>query len=168
MTSVNQMNRAEFIETFGDIYEHSDWIAKQAWDRGLTRAEDTVSGLQAAMADVVETAGPEPQLALLRAHPDLAGKLAVRGELTEKSTAEQTSAGLDKCTNEEFDQLQALNARYKSAFGFPYILAVKGRNVPEILEDLRSRVDNDPDIEFQEALRQVHQIAKLRLEAIFG
>jgi len=166
MTPVSQMNRDEFVKTFGGIYEHSGWIAELAWDRGLSRTEDTAHGLHATLADVVDAAGYEPQLALLRAHPDLAGKLAVRGELTEESTSEQAGAGLDKCTNQEFDTLQTLNTRYKSTFGFPYILAVKGRNVTEILENFRIRVDNDAETEFQAALNQVHQIALLRLEAI--
>ena len=168
MTSISQMNRDNFVATFGGVYEHSGWIAELVWDGGLTKAEDSAVGLQAAMADVVSAAGYEPQLALLCAHPDLAGKLAVRGDLTDESTSEQASAGLDRCSTEEFDELQALNTRYRSTFNFPYILAVKGRNVPEILENFRSRVDNDIEIEFQEALRQVHQIAQLRLETLLA
>ena len=168
MTSVGQMNRDDFVATFGGIYEHSSWIAEQVWDRGLSKAEDAVTGLQAAMADVVSAAGYEPQLSLLCAHPDLAGKLAVRGDLTDESTSEQASAGLDRCSTEEFDELQALNTRYRSTFNFPYILAVKGRSVPEILENFYSRIDNDVEIEFQEALRQVHQIALLRLETLLA
>jgi len=168
MTPISQMNRDDFVATFGVVYEHSEWIAELVWDRGLTSAEDTPAGLQAAMADVVSAAGYEPQLSLLCAHPDLAGKLAIRGELTDESTSEQASAGLDRCSTEEFDELQALNTRYRSTFNFPYILAVKGRNVPEILENFRSRVDNDIEIEFQEALRQVHQIAQLRLETLLA
>jgi len=104
---------------------------------------------------------------LLRAHPDLAGKLAISGELTADSTSEQASAQLDKCTPEEFAEFQSLNDRYKEAFGFPYILAVRGRNRQEILENFRSRVDNTPDTEFAEALKQVHRIALLRIEALF-
>ena len=168
MTSISQMNRDDFVATFRGVYEHSDWIAELVWDGGLTKAEDTATGLQAAMADVVSAAGYEPQLSLLRAHPDLAGKLAVRGDLTDESTSEQKSAGLDRCSTEEFDELQALNTRYRSTFNFPYILAVKGRNVSEILENFRSRVNNDVEIEFQEALNQVHQIALLRLETLFA
>jgi len=162
------MNRDDFVATFRGVYEHSDWIAELVWDGGLTKAEDTATGLQAAMADVVSAAGYEPQFALLCAHPDLAGKLAVRGDLTDESTSEQKSAGLDRCSTEEFDELQALNTLYRSTFNFPYILAVKGRNVSEILENFRSRVNNDVEIEFQEALNQVHQIALLRLETLFA
>lgn len=163
MTDIHEMNREAFIETFGGVYEHSPWIAEHTWDKGLTVRENSANGLRAAMADVIDAAGREPQLSLLRAHPDLAGKLAVRGELTAESTSEQASAGLDKCTQAEFDELQDLNNRYKERFGFPYILAVKGRNVPEILENFRTRVENGEDQEFAEALRQVHRIALLRL-----
>ena len=166
MNSISQMDRADFIRMFADIYEHSPWIIEQVWDRGLTRTEDTARGLRAAMIDVVDVAGREPQLALLRAHPDLAGKLAISGELTADSSSEQASAGLDKCTEEEFDELHALNTHYRERFGFPYILAVRGRDVPGIIENFRSRINNDADREFAEALQQVHQIALLRLEEL--
>jgi 2-oxo-4-hydroxy-4-carboxy-5-ureidoimidazoline decarboxylase len=168
MTATSQMDRKTFIKTFGGVYEHSDWIAEMTWDKGLTITEDSAKGLRAAMADIIEAAGREPQLALLRAHPDLAGKLAINGDLTDDSTSEQASAGLDKCSPNEFDELQTLNTRYTETFNFPYILAVKGRDVPEILENFRSRVGNDAEVEFQEALQQVHQIALLRLEALIG
>ena len=168
MKPVNQMSRQEFVDAFGGIYEHSSWIAHQSWDNGLSASANTAHGLQSIMARVVMAASPAAQLQLLCAHPDLAGKLAVSGKLTEESTSEQASAGLDKCTQEEFDELQALNQRYKSTFGFPYILAVKGRKVPEIIENFRTRVDNDTETEFREALEQVNQIALLRLEGLWG
>lgn len=161
------MLQAEFLEAFGGVYEHSPWIAEAVYAAGLTRDHDTVAGLHDALRQVVDKAGRDLQLALLQAHPDLAGKLAVAGELTAESTAEQASAQLDQCTAEEFEEFQSLNDRYKSAFGFPYILAVRGRNRQEILENFRSRVDNDPAVEFNEALKQVHRIALLRIEALF-
>lgn len=161
------MSRDAFLETFGGVYEHSPWIGEAAYAAGLTRDHDTVAGLHNALRNAVENADEERQLALLRAHPDLAGKLAVAGELTEESTAEQASAQLDRCSPEEFEEFQSLNDRYKSAFGFPYILAVRGRNRQEILDNFRSRVDNDPYTEFAEALKQVHRIALLRIEALF-
>ncbi len=166
MTQICKMDREPFLEIFAGIYEHSPWIAEQVWDKGMSPAENSPRGLRAAMIDVVEAAGREPQLALLRAHPDLAGKLAVSGELTADSTSEQASAGLDSCTQTEFDTIQSLNNRYKSSFGFPFILAVKGRTVPEIIENFKSRIDNDAETEFGEALSQVHQIALLRLEPL--
>ena len=157
------MDRESFVQVFGGVYEHSQWIAEQVWDGGLDASHSTINGLQRAMQAVIEEAGHEPQLALLRAHPDLAGKLAVSGKLTKESTGEQASAGLDECTQEEFEAFQTLNARYKEKFGFPYILAVKGRHRSEILKNFTKRVELDAVDEFSEALSQVHQIALLRL-----
>jgi OHCU decarboxylase len=157
-------NKRAFVARFGGVYEHSQWVAEKAFDMGPPAPED----LPAVMRRIVEDAGHEAQLALLRAHPDLAGKLAKSGALTMESTSEQASAGLDQCTEAEFAEFSALNARYKARFGFPYILAVRGRHRSEILENFRSRVDNPPEVEFREALDQVHQIAALRLEALLN
>lgn len=158
------LDRARFIARYGGVYEHSPWIAEAVWDRG--EASDEVEGLAVAMAAVVEGTGRERQLELLRAHPDLAGKLAVAGELTMESSAEQAGAGLDRCSPQEFAEFQELNRTYLERFGFPFILAVRGRNRREILEAFRARVDNPPDAEFREALDQVHRIARLRLESL--
>ena len=158
-----KMSKSTFVEQFGGVYEHSAWVAEKAYDDGLPEgAEALVSCLRA----IIEAAGEAPQLALLRAHPDLAGKLAKSGELTVESTSEQAGAGLDECTPEEFSEFTDLNDIYKAKFGFPYILAVKGRHRLEILENFRTRVGNSPAQEFREALDQVHQIARLRLEAL--
>lgn len=108
-------------------------------------------------------ASEDERLALLRAHPDLAGRLALAGELSADSTAEQAGAGLDRCTPQELEEFQALNERYKTRFGFPYILAIKGRHREQILENFRARVENDPEAEFEEAIEQVRRIALLRL-----
>ncbi len=157
-------NKRAYLRRFGGVYEHSEWVADKAFDMGPPAPED----LPAVMRQIVEDAGHEAQLALLRAHPDLAGKLAKSGALTDESTAEQASAGLDQCSEEEFAEFTALNARYKERFGFPYILAVRGRHRAEILENFRERVDNTPEAEFREALDQVHQIAALRLAVLLG
>jgi OHCU decarboxylase len=161
------MPQAEFLEKFGGVYEHSYWIAKTIYATGLTRGHDTVRGLHGAFKQIVDAADPECKLALLRAHPDLAGKLAVAGELTPESAAEQNSAHLDQCTMAELQEFQSLNGRYTSSFGFPYIFAVRGRKRQEILQNFRSRVANSPDIEFAEAIKQVHKIALFRIETIF-
>jgi len=163
----SHMNRDEFSDVFGGVYEHSPWIAEAVYADGLTGAQDTVAGLHDSLRTVVDEADDDKKRALLRAHPDLAGRLAVTGELTAESTSEQASAQLDKCTPEEFTEFQSLNDRYNEAFGFPYILAVRGRNRQEILEDFRSRVDNDAEAEFAQALKQVHRIALLRIESLF-
>lgn len=159
-----EISRTAFVEQCGGVYEHSAWIAETAHDAGLPDGD--VTTLADCLRNVVEIAGTAPQLALLRAHPDLAGKLAKSGALTDESTSEQASAGLDQCTDAEFAEFTALNDTYKERFGFPYILAVKGRKRHEILENFRARVDNTNATEFREALDQVHQIARLRLEAM--
>ena len=158
------LDRAGFLARYGGVYESSPWIAEAVWDAGETA--DHVEPLAAAMAAQVEAAGRAAQLALLRAHPDLAGRLAVAGALTADSTAEQAGAGLDRCTPEEFDAFRRLNARYVARCGFPFILAVRGRSRAEILAIFERRAEAPPEAEFREALDQVHRIARLRLEAL--
>lgn len=160
------MSKSQFVSAYGGVYEHSAWIAEQAFDAGLVENATEVSALHGQLRDIIEGAGLDPQLVLLRAHPDLAGKLAKSGELTEESTSEQAGAGLDECTDAEFAEFTQLNDTYKSTFGFPYILAVKGRHRTEILDNFRSRVGNTAEQELREALDQVHQIARLRLEVL--
>jgi OHCU decarboxylase len=161
---VEGMDRERFVARYGGVYEHSPWVAAAIWD------DDAASGdlamLAEAMAVHVEASGEAAQLALLRAHPDLAGKLALRGELTAESTSEQAGAGIDHCSPEEYDEFQRLNRRYTARFGFPFILAVKGYDRAGILEAFRRRVTNAPATEFREALDQVHRIARLRLQAM--
>ncbi len=157
-------NKRAYVDRFAGVYEHSPWVAELAFDMGPPDPDD----LPAIMRQIVEDAGADAQLTLLRAHPDLAGKLAESGDLTVESTSEQASAGLDQCTKAEFAAFTALNEQYKKRFGFPYILAVRGRHRTEVLENFRARVDNAADVEFREALDQVHQIAALRFEALFS
>jgi len=161
-----EMTRDAFVARFGGVYEHSPWVAERAWDAGLGEETATAGGLSGELHAQVTAATQDERLALLRAHPDLAGKLALAGELTADSSAEQAAAGLDRCTPEELEAFHALNDRYKARFGFPYILAVKGRHRRQILENFRARVENDPAAEFEEALDTQRRIALLRLEAI--
>ena len=160
------MSRVEFVRVFGTVYEKSPWVAEQAWDKGLTPTDDTQQGLCSTLAGIVDSAGRDAQMGLLRAHPDLAKGLAERGRLSAASASEQAGAGLDQCNPGEYTEFQALNARYTGRFGFPYILAVRGRDRQQVLENFRSRIDNDVEAEFAEALRQVHRIAALRLQQI--
>jgi 2-oxo-4-hydroxy-4-carboxy-5-ureidoimidazoline decarboxylase len=162
----SQMSRDNFLTVFGGIYENSHWIAEQLYDSGLKEEHNTALNLQLAMAAKVELAGYGPQLALLRTHPDLAGKLAISGKLTDESTSEQASADLGNCTAEEFGSFQSLNDQYKEKFGFPFILAVRGYHRSEILEIFETRINNDPATEFNDAMTQVHKIALLRLNEI--
>lgn len=157
---------AAFLAAQGAVYEHSPWIAEALLARRLTAEHDTVEGLHAALAAIVEAAPRERQLALLRAHPDLAGRLAVRGELTAHSTAEQAGAGLAQCSPEEFARFTSLNEAYRAKFGFPFIMAVKGRSRDEILAAFERRLGNGAAAEFATALAEVHKIALLRLQAL--
>ena len=160
----SSLDRAGFLARYGGVYEHSPWIAEEVWDHG--EAADAVEPLADAMAARVEAADRDRQLALLRAHPDLAGRLAVAGGLTAESSAEQAGAGLDRCSPEEYAEFQTLNDAYTARFGFPFILAVRGRDRRQILQAFRDRVGNERQAEFCEALEQVHRIARLRLEAL--
>jgi len=159
----SEMNRAEFVRVFGAVYEHSPWVAEQVWDQGVSKAHDQVETLAAAMAKVVAGASQEAQLKLINAHPDLAGKAAVRGELTEESTSEQARAGLSECTEEEFARFQEYNAAYKAKFGFPFIKAVRNSNRFEILKGFQDRLVNDVNSEFTTALQEIDKIAAFRL-----
>ncbi|MEE8444479.1 MAG: 2-oxo-4-hydroxy-4-carboxy-5-ureidoimidazoline decarboxylase [Alphaproteobacteria bacterium] len=160
------MNREDFVNRFGGVFEHSPWVAEGAWDASVN--PNSTSDLHARMCAVLQGAEREKQLAVLMAHPDLAGKLAVTGELTADSTAEQASAGLDRCSPAEFEKFQALNAAYREKFRFPFIIAVKGLTRGEILSAFGDRVNNDTETEFATALRQVERIALLRLEQMLS
>ena len=154
------------MSRFGGIYEHSTWVAEDVFAGGLTARDDSAEGLAARMAAVVEAAARDRQLALLRAHPELAGKLAVRGELTADSRSEQASARLDQCSPQEFSRFTALNTGYGVKFGFPFIIAVRGLARADILAAFERRIGNSPAEEFRTALEQVHKIARLRLVAL--
>ncbi len=162
---ISALGREAFVSRYGGIYEHSPWIAEAVWDIGLTGTHDTPSGLAAAMAAALDAADDDAKLTLIRAHPDLAGKAALRGELTEESTSEQAGAGLDQCSAEEFARFQTLNTAYTEKFSFPFIIAVKGLDRHMILDAFEQRIANDPETEFATALEQINKIARLRLES---
>lgn len=159
----SSLDRATFVALYGRVYEHSPWITEALWSAGLTAEHDTVEGLHGGLSAIVDAAPRDRQLALLDAHPDLAGRLAVRGELTAESTSEQASAGLDKCTPAEFQRFTELNEGYKRKFPFPFIMAVKGKSRAEILQAFEHRILNDEQSEFRSAMAEVHKIALLRL-----
>lgn len=166
VTAPSTLSRAAFLAAHGAVYERSPWIAEALLERGLTPQHDTVEGLHAALAALVDAAPRACQLALLRAHPDLAGRLAARGGLTPHSAAEQSGAGLDQCSPDELARFTALNLAYRARFGFPFIIAVKGRRRDEILDAFERRLGNDAATEFATALAEVHKIALLRLQAL--
>ena len=160
MACVNAMTQTQFTEQFAGIYEHSPWIAQQAWSMRPFADRET---LAQAMSSVVDAADEAQRMALILAHPELAGKAAVRGELTADSRAEQQGAGLDQCTAQEYALITQLNADYRSKFGFPFIIAVKGLGRAEIIAAMRARLGNAPAIELQQAITQIKRIAELRL-----
>lgn len=157
----DDIRRKEFIERYGGIYEHSPWVAAAVFDGG-NADRDLAEQLRACVDD----ATTEKKLALIRAHPDLAGKAAVAGELSESSTEEQASARLDLCTPAEFEQFQSLNDAYHRKFGFPFVMAVRDSNRQEILDAFAARLENDSDTEFAAAITEIHKIAQLRLDAL--
>jgi chitin deacetylase len=162
----SEMHRKAFVQAFGGIVEHSPWVADRAWDLELGPAHDSAAGLANALARVLRTASREEQMGVLRAHPDLAGKLAAARRLTPDSSAEQASAGLDALTDEERARFQALNAAYTERHGFPFIIAVRDNTRATILQAFERRLAHDTDTEFREALAQVARIAELRLQAL--
>ena len=163
-TAPSKSDRAEFVARYGSIFEHSAWVAERTFDAGLSEDEDCASGLHQAMTRVFRKASPEERLAVLQAHPDLAGKLAQAKRLTAESTAEQASAGLDALTDAERQQFTELNDAYVKKNGFPFIIAVKGRNKDNILASFKHRLTNERDAEFATAAEQVERIALLRLK----
>jgi 2-oxo-4-hydroxy-4-carboxy-5-ureidoimidazoline decarboxylase len=158
---INGFDRGTFVAAFGGIYEHSPWVAERAFAQAPFASRD---GLHAAMSAAVHAATPAEQLALIRAHPQLAGKAAIRGELTEASTREQQGAGLDQCSPEEYARLTALNTAYHDKFGFPFIVAVRGHTRASIIAAMQARLANDIAHEQAEALRQIDRIAGFRLQ----
>jgi OHCU decarboxylase len=158
---INHLSQAAFVEAVGWIFEHSPWVAERAWRQ---RPFDSFSALSDRMDAEVAAASHEERLALLRAHPDL----GTRAKTSPSSTREQSGAGLDQLTPTEHAKLTELNNAYKEKFGFPFLFAVKGSDKFAILEALERRLSSTPDAEFDEALRQVYRIARLRLETLIA
>jgi len=161
----SQLDKAAFVAAYGEIYEHSPWVAELAWEKGLSATQDTPAGLAEAMGEVLSSAPAERQLEVIRAHPDLAGKAALAGELTDDSTREQAGAGLDQCSPEEMARFERLNEAYKAKFGFPFVMAVKGSDRYAILDAFEVRLENTPAEERRTAVEQINRIARFRLEA---
>jgi OHCU decarboxylase len=160
------MDRSQFVARFGGIFEHSAWIAERAFDKGGLDGRLAADMLHDALAAEFRAAGDAERLGVLKAHPDLAGRLAVAGELTEDSRKEQAGAGLDRLTAVEFERFTDLNTRYQAKFGFPFIIAVKGLRKEEILHAFENRIHHARQTEFDTACLEVEKIARLRLEAM--
>lgn len=155
-------DREAFVARYGGVYEHSPWVAEAVWPP----ASRDVGSLHAAMKAVVDAADEATKLALIRAHPDLAGRAAESGALTSASREEQTGAGLDRLDEARRARLRTLNQAYKAKFGFPFIIAVRGLDADAVLAAMERRLDHDRATEFATALAEIHKIARLRLEAM--
>jgi len=163
MASINAIDRTAFVQKFGGIFENSPWVAEQAWEK---RPFATLEELHAAMVTVVKHAPAEKQLALLKSHPDLAGKEAQAGTMTASSVAEQASAGLNALSHDEMLRISDLNVAYKKKFGFPFIIAVRMHTKEGILFEFNRRLQNETQTEFANDLQNVYIITRLRLNKL--
>lgn len=160
LSELNQSDRAAFVAALGHLFEHSPWVAEETWSR---RPFADADALHAALCATMRAASRERQLALIRAHPDLAGRLAQQKKLTAESTREQASAGLDQLTDAELAAFTAHNDTYKAKFGFPFIICARLNAKAAILDAMNTRVHHAPDTEFATALGEIEKIARLRL-----
>ena len=155
------LSHAAFVARFGGVFEDSPWIAEATWTRGPFA---TVAELHVTMVAVVDEADPDARLALIRAHPDLAGKAAIAGELTPESTREQAAAGLDRLTPQQHADILALTAAYRERFSFPFVVCAREHTADSIIAAARARLDHDTDVEERTALAEIAKIAALRLD----
>lgn len=160
------MDRDTFVARFGGVFEHSPWIAERAWDQGHVSDTGRAETVHHALCRVLREASRDEQLELIRSHPDLGLRQEAMAELTRHSRSEQHSAGLDTLDEAERTRFVELNRAYRKKFGFPFVMAVKGREKAEILATLERRLSSEPEAEFDEALAQIEQIALLRLREI--
>jgi OHCU decarboxylase len=161
MDSINELDRAAFVERYGPLFEHSPWVAEDAFsDRPFADEEELFEALRSAMY----SAPRERQLALIRAHPDLAGRAAIEGTLTSSSEREQSSAGLDRLTPDEYRQFTSINAAYRERFGFPFVVCVREHTKESILRVAAERLEHTRDEEVRVALEEIAKIARLRME----
>ena len=160
--ALNGLTRPDFVKRLGGIYEHSAWVAERAF---AARPFASLDALHAAMQGAMEDASHDEQLALVRAHPELLGKLQA-AQLTESSRSEQVSAGLDRCTSAQKARMQALNRAYREKFDFPFIVAVRGLDWAGIIERVEARLKSSREVEFATALGEIGRIARSRLESL--
>ena len=164
INNINKFPETQFIKLFANIFENSRFIAEDLYRKkgdGFKNFDDLTNK----MMDIFDNTTKEQKLKILNSHPDLASKTKI-SSLTDDSKKEQQNAGLDSCTKEEFDEFKKLNDLYKKKFNFPFILAVKGKNKNEILNNFKKRISFDPTTEFDQAIKQVKQIASLRLKEL--
>ena len=162
INKINNLSKSRFVQAFGNIFENASWIAEKLY---IQKPFKNFKDLSNKMISIFENVNNQNKLKILDSHPDLADKAKI-GFLTPDSNKEQSNTGLDQCTEKEFNEFKNLNLEYKNKFGFPFIIAVKGRNKSEILVNFKKRILSDKQIEFDEAIKQVKQIASLRLSML--
>ncbi|MBC5809272.1 MAG: 2-oxo-4-hydroxy-4-carboxy-5-ureidoimidazoline decarboxylase [Candidatus Eremiobacteraeota bacterium] len=161
LDALNRSDRAAFLAAVGFAFEDSPWIAEAAWER---RPFGSVAALHASMLNVLREAPLERRIALIAAHPDLAGRVAREGRLTPSSHEEQSAAGLDRLTPEEMSRFDALNAAYRRHFGFPFVICARQHDKTSILAALERRLAHERTVEVETALAEIAEIARLRLQ----
>ena len=165
LATVNRLDHAAFVTALGTVFENSPWVAEQAWH---ARSFPSVAALHGAMVTAVKSAPRAQQLVLLRAHPELAGKEARTGMMTDASKAEQSSAGLNQLTRDEVERISQLNTEYRSKFGHPFIIAARNHTKQDIFAAFEQRLNNSADAEREAALTEVFAITQLRLDVMFA
>lgn len=165
LAALNAADRAAFTAALGHLFEHSPWVAEETWTK---RPFASAEVLHAALCATMRAAPADRQLALIRAHPDLAGRLAQQKKLTAESTREQASAGLDQLTDAELAEFTRNNDSYKAKFGFPFIICARLNAKASILAAMTARLPNPPAVEFSTALGEIEKIAWLRLKDFLG
>jgi len=165
LAQLNAMSDEEFVSCLAGVYEHSDWVAECV---RISRPFTDVEDLCLAMQRSVDGAGDTEKLVLIQAHPDLAGKLARAGGLTDCSTREQAGLGLDRLSDEDYELFSARNEAYRRQFGFPFIVCARSTTQQGVLDAFERRMGNSRELEIAEALRQIHEIARLRLDDRIG
>ena len=159
LDKINNLSKSDFISTFGNIFEKTDWIAEKAYD---SKPFNNLNELFSIMMEIFEKCKKDVHLEILNAHPDL----AIEKKLTEDSKKEQNDSNLNECSDQEFKEFMKLNIDYKKRFSFPFIIAVKGKKKKEILNIFRKRITKNINLEFEESIKQVKKIASIRLEQI--
>jgi 2-oxo-4-hydroxy-4-carboxy-5-ureidoimidazoline decarboxylase len=165
LDAINAADRAGFVAALGHLFEHSPWVAQETWSRRPFRSPDD---LHARLCATMRAASPDLKLALIRAHPDLAGRLAQQQKLTAESTREQSSAGLNALSAAELAAFQTLNESYRTRFGFPFIICARLNDKSTIVGAMRTRLANTSEQEMETALAEIEKIARLRLDDVFG
>jgi OHCU decarboxylase len=165
ISALNKLGRDAFVRKIGPAFEHSPWIAEMTWQK---RPFADLENLHRALCETVTNSGEEKQIALIRAHPDLVGKLALVGQLTAESTSEQASAGLNRLSTEEISLFQKQNAAYKKKFGFPFVICARLNKKEAILAGFERRLKNSREQEIKTALEEIFKIAELRLRDLIS